>query len=101
MPKWVFPLAFAFLLYVVYSDAGSAGQMANGFAGFLGEILGAVGDFLTGLFEGPAPGSDNLSSNGSVTLNGSQPSTDITLNGANADSFGTANTDHTHLHQHD
>lgn len=32
MPKWVYPLAFAFLLYVIYSDAGNAGQMANGFA---------------------------------------------------------------------
>lgn len=104
MPKWVYPLAFAFLLYVIYSDAGNAGQMANGFAGFLGNLLGAVGDFLTGLFEGPSPTSDGLSTDGSVTLNGSQSSTTapgVTLNGANVDSFGSATSDHTHVHNHD
>ena len=103
MPKWVYPLAFAFLLYVIFTDAGSAGQLANGFAGFLGQILGAVGDFLTGLFEGPpAGGQSGFSSDGSVTLNGGEPSTpDVTLNGANADSFGTVTNDHTHVHTHD
>ncbi|MGH1492602.1 MAG: hypothetical protein ACRBK7_24960 [Acidimicrobiales bacterium] len=52
MPKWMYPLAFAFVLFLIYSDATAAGEMAGNFAGFVVDLLGALGQFLTGLFEG-------------------------------------------------
>ena len=52
MPKWVYPLAFAFVLFLIYNDPSGSGDTAGNFAGFIVELLGAVGQFLTGLFEG-------------------------------------------------
>lgn len=99
MPKWVYPLAFVFLLYLIYNDAGTAGQMAHGFAGLVGDIFGALGEFLTGLFEGGAATPDNSIDTSSSGVSGtSATSPDVTLVD-NTDTFG--NTDHTHVHNHD
>lgn len=83
MPKWVYPLAFVFLLYVVFNDGSGAGQDANDFAGFLGEMLSAIGDFLTGMFEGNESGA-------------STSDTSSTGGGDGFDSGGLDTTDHTH-----
>jgi hypothetical protein len=56
MPKWVYPLAFAFVLFLIYNDPSGSGDTAGNFAGFIVELLGAVGQFLTGLFEGTNEG---------------------------------------------
>ncbi len=68
MPKWVYPLAFAFVLFLIYSDATSAGETAGNFAGFIVDLLSAVGEFLTGLFEGAGEaGSSSVNTNTGTT----------------------------------
>ena len=52
MPKWVYPLAFLFVLFLIYTEPGGAGEVASNFAEFLVNMLGSIGEFLTGLFEG-------------------------------------------------
>ncbi len=52
MPKWVFPLAFIFLLFVIYTDPAGAGSMAHAFADFVGRLISALGQFFSGLFGG-------------------------------------------------
>jgi len=46
MPKWVYPLSFAFLLFYIYNDASGAGIAGRGFVDFLSTMLDAVGDFI-------------------------------------------------------
>lgn len=81
MPKWLYPLAFAFVLFLIYSDATGAGNTAGEFAGFIVDMLSAVGEFLTGLFEGAGEAGNAVDSGG--------PTTTVA---ANVDSF----TQHTH-----
>jgi hypothetical protein len=50
MPKWVYPLAFVFLIFLIYTDPTGAGQIANAFIEFLSTLLSALGEFLSGLF---------------------------------------------------
>jgi hypothetical protein len=50
MPKWVYPLSFLFLLFVIYNDPAGAGNMAHAFAEFVGAIISTFGEFLSGLF---------------------------------------------------
>ena len=50
MPKWVYPLAFVFLLFVIYNDPTGAGNMAHAFADFVGRLVSALGEFFSGLF---------------------------------------------------
>lgn len=59
MPKWVYPLAFAFVIFLIFNDASGAGDMAGRFAGFIVDLLGAIGEFLTGLFEGAGGNTGN------------------------------------------
>lgn len=61
MPKWVYPLSFAFVLFLIFRNGEGAGDSAGEFAGFIVDMLSAVGEFLTGLFEGAgeASTSDN------------------------------------------
>lgn len=59
MPKWVYPLAFAFVLFLIYNDPSGSGDTAGNFAGFIVDLLGAVGQFLTGLFEGTNDGTSS------------------------------------------
>lgn len=47
MPKWVYPLGFAFLLFYIYNDATGAGIAGRGFVNFLSTLLDAVGDFVS------------------------------------------------------
>lgn len=50
MPKWVYPLAFVFLIFVIYNDPTGAGNMAHAFADFVGRLISALGEFFSGLF---------------------------------------------------
>ncbi len=52
MPKWLFWLALFFVLFLIYTQPGQAGSVASSFAEFAVDLLDAVGQFLTGLFEG-------------------------------------------------
>ncbi len=52
MPKWVYPLAFVFLIFVIYNDPTGAGTMAHAFADFVGRLISALGEFFSGLFGG-------------------------------------------------
>jgi hypothetical protein len=85
MPKWLYPLAFAFVLFLIYSDASGAGETAGNFAGFIVDMLSAVGQFLTGLFEGAGEA-------GASSGSGTTATTVV-------DSFGQPDsmTPHTHL----
>ncbi|MEM9565673.1 MAG: hypothetical protein AAGA93_23830 [Actinomycetota bacterium] len=56
MPKWLFWLALFFVLFLIYTAPGQAGTFASGFAEFAVELLNAIGEFLTGLFEGASSG---------------------------------------------
>jgi len=61
MPKWVYPLAFVFLLFVIYNDPAGAGSMANAFVDFVGRLISALGEFFSGLFGGAADSTSNSS----------------------------------------
>ena len=56
IPSWLYTAAFLFVLFLIFNDPGGAGDTAGNFAGFVVELLGAVGEFLTGLFEGTNDG---------------------------------------------
>jgi hypothetical protein len=66
MPKWVYPLAFVFLIFVIYNDPVGAGSMAHAFADFVGRLISALGEFFSGLFGGTV-------ADGSSTSNGIAP----------------------------
>lgn len=94
MPKWVYPLAFAFVLFLIYSDATSAGETAGNFAGFIVDLLGAVGEFLTGLFEGAGEAGSRIDTNSPTTV-----VTDTTIAGTEAaDTFTHTHDGITHTH---
>ena len=81
MPKWVYPLSFLFLLFLIYNDPAGAGDMAHAFAEFVGAIFNTFGQFLSGLFGDPgsttSTGGTNPSlSNPTVTVPAS-PTTDV------------------------
>ena len=88
MPRWVYPLAFVFLLFVIYNDPTGAGSMAHAFADFVGRLISALGEFFSGLFGGgdqasytdPGAISPTLSLQPRVTVPGS-PTTDLLLHG--------------------
>lgn len=63
MPKWVYPLAFAFVIFLIYSDGTAAGDAAGAFAQFVVRLLGSIGEFLTGLFAGAGSGGSSVGSN--------------------------------------
>lgn len=68
MPKWLFWLAFFFVLFLIYTQPANAGTIAGNFADFAVDLLNAIGEFLTGLFEGASrDGSSDFDSN---TLSG-------------------------------
>lgn len=71
MPKWVYPLAFLFVLFLIYNEPTSAGETASNFASFVVQLLGSVGEFLTGLFEGASDGGTNVSSTPTSVAEGS------------------------------
>lgn len=76
MPKWVYPLAFAFVLFLIYNDPSGSGDTAGNFAGFIVELLSAVGEFLTGLFEGTSDGTgaiDTTTSTSAGTVQSGSP----------------------------
>jgi len=68
MPKWVYPLAFVFLLFVIYNDPAGAGSMANAFVDFVGRLISALGEFFSGLFGG-ATDSTTSTSGANPSLN--------------------------------
>lgn len=66
MPKWVYPTAFVFLLFLIFTEPTTAGSIAGEFAAFLAEMLGALGEFLAGLFGGASEPSGDVSSEGVI-----------------------------------
>lgn len=94
MPKWVYPLAFAFVLFLIYSDAASAGETAGNFAGFIVQLLGAVGEFLTGLFEGAGEAGSTLDTNTPGTV----ATTVTTVVAETVDTFTHTHDGITHTH---
>ncbi|MEM7323662.1 MAG: hypothetical protein AAF531_11310 [Actinomycetota bacterium] len=65
----MYPLAFAFVLFLIYSDPSGSGDTAGNFAGFIVELLGAVGQFLTGLFEGTNDGTGAINATTTTIAN--------------------------------
>ena len=93
MPKWVYPLAFVFLLFVIYNDPAGAGTMAAAFADFVGRLISALGEFFSGLFGGNEANVTNTSG-ASPTLN-VDPSVTVPAS-PTTDAFG-----HGHTHGYD
>ncbi len=101
MPKWVYPLAFAFVLFLIYNDPSGSGDTAGNFAGFIVELLGAVGQFLTGLFEGTNEGAGAVVTSTSTTLANSLDS--LSSESLSSDGIDSFTHDHdgtvtTHVH---
>lgn len=87
MPRWVYPLASLFLLFVIFNDPTGAGNMAAAFADFLGQLLSALGEFFSGLF-GNSSGSGSTTTGGGSDLTihpqvtvPSAPTTDVYVHG--------------------
>lgn len=68
MPKWVYPLSFVFLIFLIANGGENVGFQANDFAGFIGNILVSIGEFLTGMFEGSDGTSPSTGSGGGDTF---------------------------------
>ncbi|MGB5757970.1 MAG: hypothetical protein WBM50_13720 [Acidimicrobiales bacterium] len=93
MPKWVYPLAFAFVIFLIYSDGAAAGDTAGNFASFIVQLLSSIGQFLTGLFEGAGSAGSSVGSNPPVIPRGSGGTTTTLL-----DSFTHTHDGITHSH---
>ncbi len=63
MPRWVYALAFLFVLFLIYSQPSSAGQAASGFADFAGSALSSIGEFMDGAFSGSSDNGTSVSNN--------------------------------------
>lgn len=96
MPKWVYPLAFAFVLFLIYNDPSGSGDTAGNFAGFIVDLLGAVGQFLTGLFEGTNDGAGAISNSTSTTVADSVSS--LSPDGVDSFTHDHSGTATTHVH---
>ncbi len=86
MPKWVYPLAFVFLIFVIYNDPTGAGTMAHAFADFVGRLISALGEFFSGLFGSDATATTSAGSPGDLTIQPqvtvpSSPTTDVFVHG--------------------
>lgn len=86
MPKWVYPLAFVFLIFVIYNDPAGAGSMAHAFADFVGRLISALGEFFSGLFGSDGGASTTAESSSSLNIQPqvtvpSAPTTDIYVHG--------------------
>ncbi|MEM7272534.1 MAG: hypothetical protein AAF547_05590 [Actinomycetota bacterium] len=64
----MYPLAFLFVLFLIATQPDGAGDTAGEFAGFLVDLLGALGQFLTGLFEGASDGAATSSTGTTVAV---------------------------------
>ena len=85
MPKWVYPLAFVFLIFLIYTDPTGAGQIANAFIEFLSTLLSALGEFLSGLF-GDVDNATRTNTGSGITLSPNAsyratPTTDVFQHG--------------------
>lgn len=86
MPKWVYPLAFVFLIFVIYNDPAGAGSMANAFADFVGRLVSALGEFFSGLFGADATTSTTAGANPNLSIQPqvtvpTAPTTDLYVHG--------------------
>ncbi|MDH3680945.1 MAG: hypothetical protein OEV40_13465 [Acidimicrobiia bacterium] len=65
MRKWVYPLLIAFVAFFIFSSPLRAGAQGRAFVDWLGDLAGAAGEFLEGVFndEAPVPTNDNLQPN--------------------------------------
>ena len=94
IPKWLPMAAFLFVLFLIYNNPTDAGATAGNFAGFVVELLGAVGEFLTGLFEGT---NDGVTSSGG-TGTGTTVAESVESGADVADSFSHTHDGITHTH---
>lgn len=86
MPRWVYPLASLFLLFVIFNDPTGAGNMAAAFADFVGQLLRALGEFFSGLFGNGDTSSTMTGSSVDLTIHPqvtvpSAPTTDLYVHG--------------------
>ena len=86
MPKWVYPLAFVFLIFVIYNDPTGAGSMAHAFADFVGRLISALGEFFSGLFGSDGATSTSAGTGASLTIQPhvtvpTAPTTDVFVDG--------------------
>lgn len=75
MKKWFPILAAAFVVYVIFSSPAVAGAQARTFAGWIGDLAGAAGEFLDGLFDEEA----TVESNDLLEPNQGSPGVDVTV----------------------
>ena len=84
MPKqWVYITLILFVLFLIWSDPGNAGQTARTFAGWLGTLASAIFDFLEVLVGGGEPNNNNGGAGGG---NGGNPPSTV---GGGIDDFNS------------
>lgn len=86
IPRWVYVLAFVFLIFVIYNDPAGAGSMAHAFADFVGRLVSALGEFFSGLFGSDGGSSTSASNSSDLTVQPqvtvpSAPTTDYFIHG--------------------
>lgn len=60
MKKWAYPLLIAFVAFFILSNPAQSGTQGRAFVIWLGDLAGAAGEFLDGLFDDDNdPGNNN------------------------------------------
>ena len=59
MKKWLYPLLIAFVAFLIFSSPTRAGTETRTFVVWLGDLAGAAGEFLDGLFNDDVDTSTN------------------------------------------
>jgi len=91
MLRWVYPLAFLFLIFLIFTDPTGAGNIAAAFVAFVGELFSALGEFLAGLFGGSGSGGTSTNAGNGPTL--SNPAVTVPTS---PHTFDTFHHGHTH-----
>lgn len=73
MSKWVYPLLIAFVAFFIFTTPVLAGSAGRAFVEFLGDLAGAAGEFLEGVFNDDAPNDNNVQPNRSGGGGGDAP----------------------------
>lgn len=71
MKKWAYPLLIAFVAFFIFTNPGRAGVQGRAFVIWVGDMAGAVSEFMEGLFDDdndpvadPSTGSGGTSTGG-------------------------------------
>ncbi len=59
MKKWAYPLLIAFVAFFIFSNPAESGTQGRAFVIWMGDLAGAVGEFLDGLFDDDAVTTNN------------------------------------------